>query len=142
MSIKINLGNTLFNSNRRIEELTNDNINLSKSLKLAKEEIGNLTESNDELIKKLGKEKNEGVISNLEYEQLQFKHNSLMINFEKLQSKHNNLEEKNIGQEERINYLVKENKTLTNLNLDFESELERINFDVKVIPVKLDFRNS
>lgn len=82
--VHINMGNSLFNKDRRVQELTQDNIKLSTRLQDLGGKLRQLVEENKALKLKLNKTKDSASMDGLQFEQLRLNHLTLDSKFLKM----------------------------------------------------------
>ena len=132
MEPKINFGNSLFNSNQKIRELTEDNIHLTKRLTDMAKKMEILIKANKSLKNEFNKIKDQSQLESLEFEQTRLNYETLKSKFEEISEEKNFIEKKNENEKMKNVALVKEQEYLLQRNLELDSDSNTKESDLKV----------
>lgn len=130
--MKINLGNSLFNRQQKIDELTEDNIHLTSRLKELSIKMENLVKINKSLRLEHNRVKDYSQLASLDYEKLRLGNTTLEGKYEKLVDEFEILKQKFENEKEKNFALSERGECLMDTNMEVESERDQFRVDIKV----------
>lgn len=136
--VKVNLGNSLFNKDLKIEKLSADLFHLEERLRQAESGKLELVDKNKNLEKSVADLQAKVRIQDLELAQLQMKLTSAATLNEKQSSVSSQLKQAEEGNLGRIEALLRENSYLKEKIVETESDRDRLLVDLKLLTARLD----